>query len=158
MSPNTNKQGMWRGNHNISECYYHIQLTIKYRRPMLSKNIEQTILTIFKELNYRYDIEISQAGFDSNHIHIMVQHLPSFSTSQVIKIIKSITAREVFKKHPEIKKILWGGNFWTSGYYVGTISSRGNIDIIKNYIKKQGLEREKEQKRLKQLTLFNIEY
>ena len=147
---------MWKSHHNLSECYYHIQLTIKYRRKVLTKEVEETIQSTLKGINQRYDIEISHIGYDEDHIHMMVQHLPSYSSSQVIKIIKSLTAREVFKHNPEVKKELWGGNFWTQGYYIATISARGNRDIIKNYIKKQGLSKKEEQKRVQQLRLFKL--
>ena len=69
----------------------------------------------------------------------------------MIKIIKSITAKNVFKAVPEIKKELWGGEFWTDGYYIATVSGRGNKVVIENYIKNQGRERD-----IKQLSLFDI--
>lgn len=103
------KNNIWKWHHNISECYYHIQLTIKYRRKVLTKEVEQTILDTAKGLNERYNIEISHIGFDKDHIHLMTRFLPVYSGSQVIKIIKSLTARQVFKQHPDIKKALWGG-------------------------------------------------
>ena len=53
-------------------------------------------------------------------------------------IIKSITAREIFRIHAEVKKMLWGGKFWTSGYYANTVGQYGNEKIIREYVKKQG--------------------
>ena len=147
---------MWRGNHNISECFYHIQLTIKYRRKVLTSNVEETIKNTLQGLNERYDIDITKIGFDKDHVHIMLQHLPTHASSNVIKIIKSITAREVFKHNPDIKEMLWGGNLWTQGYYIATISARGDKTTIINYIKNQGLEKQEENKRIEQLRLFDI--
>jgi REP element-mobilizing transposase RayT len=55
-----------------------------------------------------------------------------------VKIVKSITAREIFKRVPTIKQQLWGGEFWTKGYYISTVGRHGDEDTIKNYVKKQG--------------------
>ncbi len=74
-------------------------------------------------------------------------------------MIKSITVREIFKKHPEVKQILWGGEFWSDGYFVHTVSKFGDEETITKYVKEQGKEKgkEKEYKVLHktiQLTLF----
>ena len=66
-------------------------------------------------------------------------------------MVKSLTAKAIFEQLPEIKKELWGGEFWTDGYYVATISGRGNKKVIENYIKNQGREQD-----IKQLRLFNL--
>jgi len=60
------------------------------------------------------------------------------SISKIVQIIKSITSREVFKTYPEVKKELWGGNFWTSGFYANTVGQYGNKDAIKKYVENQG--------------------
>ncbi|MFH1546470.1 MAG: IS200/IS605 family transposase, partial [Patescibacteria group bacterium] len=94
---------------------------------------------------------ISEIGIDQNHIHILCQFLPKYSGGQVIRLIKSMTARKIFKYLPEVKKELWGGEFWTDGYYISTISNKGNRETIAKYIRNQGRE-----KNIKQLQLFNI--
>ena len=66
--------------------------------------------------------------------------MPNYSPAQLVKIMKSITAREVFRRCPEVKKKLWGGNLWSSGYYVSTVSEQGNEKVIANYVKNQGDE------------------
>ena len=105
-----------------------------------------------KEFKQRYDLEIQTIGFDQNHLHILCRFLPKYSGGQVIKLIKSITAREVFKQIPEIKKELWGGEFWTDGYYISTVSGKGDKQVIEQYIKNQGRSED-----IKQLTLFEVE-
>ena len=52
--------------------------------------------------------------------------------------VKSITAREIFSKVPSVKKQLWGGEFWTDGYFVSTVGEHANEDVIRQYIKNQG--------------------
>ena len=63
-------------------------------------------------------------GFDQNHVHILCRFLSKYSGGQVIKIIKSISGKRVFEEAPETKKELWGGEFWTDGYYISTISGK----------------------------------
>ena len=100
--------------------------------------MSQAILDSWEGIKERYAIDISHVGFDQNHIHIMAQFLPKYSGGQVIKLLKSVSAKTVFQQVPAVKKELWGGEFWTDGYYIATISARGNKQIIINYIKNQG--------------------
>ncbi len=142
------KSNIWHWYHNVSECYYHIQLTVKYRKAILDNQVQQSIINSWQEIKERYAIEISNIGFDQNHIHILTQFLPKYSGGQVIKLIKSISAKAVFRDNPQIKKELWGGEFWTDGYYIATISGRGNKQVIINYIKNQGRTKDVEQLKL----------
>lgn len=72
-----------------------------------------------------------------------MQSVPNYSPAQIVKIVKSITGKEVFRRCPEVKKKLWGGNFWSSGYYVSTGSKKENEKVIANYVKNQGNEYKK---------------
>lgn len=69
-------------------------------------------------------------------------------------MVKSLTAREVFKKVPEVKKQLWGGEFWSDGYYVSIVGQRGSEETIRKYVKEQGKEEEYQQLYGQQLKLF----
>ena len=142
---------IWHWYHNVCEPYYHIQLTIKYRKSLFSKEIENIILEIAKGLKDRYAIEITHVGFDRNHVHFLCKFLPKYSGGQVIKLIKSITAKEIFKGVPETKEELWGGEFWTDGYYFATVSGRGDRGVIEKYIEKQGRAPD-----VRQLRLFEL--
>ena len=90
------------------------------------------------ELGIRYDIEFLEIGIDGDHAHFLIQLVPNKCVSDTVKLIKSITAKHLFKHHPEIKAFLWGGNFWTMGYYVNTVGQYGNLAMITNYVQKQG--------------------
>jgi putative transposase len=141
----------WYWYHNVSEPYYHIQLTIKYRKPLLNKKIEKIIVMTSKGFKDRYAIEVSHVGFDKNHVHFLCKFLPKYSGGQVIRLIKSITAQKIFDEVPEIKKELWGGEFWTDGYYFATVSGRGDRGVIEKYIEKQGRSTD-----ARQLKLFTL--
>tara|TARA_Y100000310_G_scaffold258116_1_gene266400 strand:+ start:112 stop:519 length:408 start_codon:yes stop_codon:yes gene_type:complete len=135
----------------VSECFFHIQLTIKYRRKVLTPEIEYTIKETCEEFKHRYYLDIQQVGFDQDHVHFYLQSLPQYSGGKLVRLIKSITAKQVFLKHPKVEEYLWGGEFWTDGYYIGTVSPHGNKDLIINYIKNQGRKED-----IKQLRLFNF--
>ncbi len=135
--PNINND-IWYWYHNVSEPYYHIQLTVKYRKSLFNPKIESIILETIKGFKERYAIEITHVGFDRNHVHFLCKFLPKYSGGQVIRLLKSITAKKIFREAPEVKKELWGGEFWTDGYYFATISGRGDKAVIERYIEKQG--------------------
>ena len=145
------EKDIWHWYHNVSECHYHIQLTIKYRKSLFIEKTEKIILEKMMGFKKRYAIEINHVGFDKNHVHLLLRFLPKFSGGQVIRLVKSISGKAIFFEVPEIKQELWGGEFWTDGYYIATVSGRGNKKVIENYIKSQGREQD-----VKQLRLFEL--
>jgi len=124
--------------HSKTLLLYHIVFPVKYRRSVLTPEVEKTLKEVCILIEEFYEMNFVEIGSDSNHIHFLVQGIPSMPVSVIVSKIKSITAREIFKKHPEIKKMLWGGNLWTSGYYANTVGQYGNETMIRNYIEKQG--------------------
>lgn len=151
MSENKKERDIWYWYHNISECYYHIQLTVKYRKALLSDEVQRIIKATMAGYKERYTLEISEIGFDQDHLHILCRFLPTHSGGQVVRLIKSTTAKEIFKFVPSIKKELWRGEFWTDGYYIATISGRGTTETIRRYIRNQGREKDVNQLKLFQL-------
>ena len=125
--------------HSKTLLLYHIVLPIKYRRSVLTPSVEANLKDICLELGKRYEMQFVEIGSDNNHVHFLVQSIPSLSVSDLVRTIKSVTAKQIFKHHPEIKEALWGGNFWTSGFYANTVGQYGNETMIKNYIEKQGI-------------------
>ena len=141
--------------HNVTVLLYHIVLPAKYRRVVFSESVDTTLKDICLELSKRYEIYFLEIGTDGDHVHFLVQSVPTYSVSKIVTIIKSLTAREIFRLHPEVKRQLWGGEFWTDGYYTNTVSQHGNEQTISLYVKKQGVEKEyKTLHKSVQLTLF----
>ena len=128
--------------HNVSVLMYHFVCPAKYRRVVFSKEVDQTLKEICEEISKRYEIEFLEIGTDKDHVHFLVQSVPTYSPTKIIRTIKSITAREIFLKHSEVKKKLWGGEFWSDGFFVNTVSKFGNEAVIMNYVKRQGKEDE----------------
>ena len=125
-------------NHNKSLLLYHIVCPAKYRRKVFSKSVEKTLQEICNGISQRYEITFIEIGSDEDHVHFFVQSVPTYSPKKIVQTIKSITAIQIFKKHPEVKEKLWGGKFWTSGYYVNTVGQYGNSKMIKKYVQNQG--------------------
>ncbi len=84
-----------------------------------------------------------EIGTDENHVHLLVQGVPAMALSRMVQIIKSITAKEIYRRNPEVKKVLWGGHIWTAGYYVNTVGAYANEEVIRNYVEKQGKQYQK---------------
>ena len=126
--------------HNVSIVMYHFVCPAKYRRVVFSEEVDQTLKMACEEISKRYEIRFLEIGTDKDHVHFLIQSVPTYSPTKIITIVKSITAREVFSKHPEVKKKLWGGEFWSDGYFVSTVGKHGNESVIRNYVKNQGTE------------------
>jgi REP element-mobilizing transposase RayT len=110
----------------------------KYRKKIFDDEVDQTLKSVCLEISDRYEIHFVEIGNDLDHVHFLVQSVPTLSVTRIVTIIKSITAREIFAKHKEVKKLLWGGNLWTSGFYANTVGLYASQDVIKQYIKNQG--------------------
>jgi putative transposase len=127
-----------KSNHCAYDTHYHIVFPVKYRKALLSKEIELTIVNTAKEISERYEIIFEQIGCDADHIHLLCSFHPKISITTVVTTFKSITAKQLFKTHPYIKKELWGGEFWSDGYFVSTVGSGGNLQQIYKYVQNQG--------------------
>ncbi len=116
--------------------------------------MDEEVTEIIKEtsigIEERYEIEMEAIGSDKNHIHLLCSAHPKLAPGKIVQIFKSITAREIFWRKPIIRKELWGGEFWTAGYYVATVGERANWNTVEAYVKKQGASAGD----LKQLRLF----
>jgi putative transposase len=124
--------------HNKSLLLYHFVCPAKYRRKVFTRAVERTLKNVCKGIGERYEIYTIEIGCDEDHVHFLLQSVPTYSPTKIIRTIKSITAKKLFKNHPEVKKLLWGGKLWTSGYYVNTVGQYSNLETIKKYVKNQG--------------------
>jgi REP-associated tyrosine transposase len=134
--------------HNVSVLLYHIVCPAKYRRSVLSAAVDDKLKEVCAEIQKRYEITFLEIGTDRDHVHFLVQSVPRYSPKKVVQIIKSMTAREIFKACPEVKRYLWGGEFWSDGYFVSTVGAHGNEEMIRNYVQQQGKIEENGQLRL----------
>jgi len=134
-----------RKSHNRSILLYHYVCPAKYRRVIFDIAVDKALKEVCLEISKRYEIIFLEIGTDKDHVHFLIQSVPTYSPSKIIQIIKSITAREVFKLFPEVKRQLWGGEFWTDGYFASTVGQHGTEKIITEYVRKQGSEKDYKQ-------------
>ena len=128
--------------HNVSVLMYHFVCPAKYRRVVFDEDVDNVLREVCQEIEKRYDIRFLEIGVDKDHVHFLIQSVPKVSATQIIRTVKSITAREIFMRCPQVKKKLWGGEFWTDGYFVSTVGQHGNEETIAKYVKNQGKENE----------------
>ena len=137
-----------KGNHTAYQPHFHIVFPVKYRKALLSEPVAQAIKAIAIDLQERYEMELERIGCDINHIHLLCSLHHEYSQSGFVRIFKSITAKQLFLRFPELKQELWGGEFWSDGYYVGTVGERGSWAAVEKYVREQGMDPKQIQLRL----------
>jgi len=140
--------------HNKTLLIYHLVFPLKYRKDVITDEIGESLKNICMEISERYEMNFVEIGYESNHVHFLVQSVPSMSVSEIARKLKSITAKQLFHQHPEIKAKLWGGSFWTSGYYANTVGQYANEEVIRKYVENQGRENVYKKVHDGQLSLF----
>jgi REP element-mobilizing transposase RayT len=139
--------------HNVTVLIYHLVFPAKYRRVVFDEEVDSVIKEICLDIEKRYQMKFLEIGTDQDHVHFLIQSVPTYNVTKIVTMLKSLTAREVFKRCPHVKKKLWGGEFWTDGYYASTVGKHGNENTIGGYVKKQGTKYQKLYEN-RQLALF----
>ena len=129
--------GVVRSNHNVYTAHYHVVFPVKYRKALLLPRIANAILDIADGIQERYDVEFDKIGTDGDHLHLLCSFHPKYSGSGFVGMFKSISAKQLFRRYPELRKDLWGGEFWSDGFYFATVSERGNWDTVRRYVANQ---------------------
>ena len=129
--------------HNVTVLMYHLVFPAKYRRAVIDAEVDRVVKEVCLEIEKRYQIKFLEIGTDKDHVHFLVESVPTYSVTKLVTMIKSITARKVFKMCPYVKKQLWGGEFWTDGYFASTVGKHGDEEMIGRYVQNQGKDYEK---------------
>jgi REP element-mobilizing transposase RayT len=142
--------------HNVSVLIYHLVCPAKYRRVVFDQQVDAVLKEICLEISKRYELVFLEIGTDKNHVHFLIQSVPTYSPTKIVKIVKCLTAREIFQRVPTVKKPLWGGEFWSKGYFISTVGRHGSEEVIRQYVKKQGQDQTYQQlhRQNVQLALF----
>lgn len=139
--------------HNKTLLLSHLVCPVKYRKDVFTPAVEKTLKEVCVEIEKRYEIHYVEIGSDEDHVHFLIQTVPMMLPTRFVQTTKSITAKKIFLKHPGIKKLLWKGHFWTSGFYLNTVGRFGNEAAIREYVKNQGKHYNKLYR--SQLTIFD---
>src|SRR5208282_2849315 len=129
--------------HNVTVLLYHLVFPAKFRRVVFDEQVDSVLKEVCLEIESRYQLKFLEIGTDADHVHFLVQSVPTYAVTKIVTMIKSLTAREIFRRCPQVKKKLWGGEFWTDGYFASTVGKHGDERMISNYVKQQGQTYEK---------------
>jgi putative transposase len=129
-----------RTSHAVYDLKYHVVWVPKYRKVILRGELAKGIKTSFQEISERYGFEIDTMEVKDDHVHLFLSAPPRYSPARIVQIIKRISAKMVFKEFPEVKKQLWGGEFWSGGYFVRSVGDKVTSEVIRRYIKYQQQE------------------
>ena len=124
--------------HNVTVLMYHVVFPAKYRRAVIDEVVDKVLKQTCLEIEKRYQVKFLEIGTDKDHVHFLIQSVPTYSVTKLVRMMKSITAREVFRQCPQVKKTLWGGEFWSDRYFASTVGKHGDEQVIAEYVKKQG--------------------
>jgi putative transposase len=141
--------------HNVNVLIYHLVCPAKYRRVVFSEKIDQELKNICIEIAKRYEMHFLEIGTDNDHVHFLIQSVPTYAPTKIVRTVKSITAREIFARVPEVKKQLWGGEFWSDGYFISSVGKNGIETAVQQYVKNQGNQQKYIQLHKDQLRLFS---
>ena len=161
-----------KASHCVYKIRYHMVLCVKYRKGLVRGDLETFLCEILKGIGDRYEFCLDAVGCDGNHVHvpgnwasfrIFVGAAPRYAPSRVMQVMcrccdmpegKSVSARMLFERFPEVRKTLWGAEFWSDGGYIGTVGDGVTEDIIRRYVEQQGSPEEKEDYSQMKLTTF----
>ena len=129
--------------HNVTVLMYHMVFPAKYRRAVIDEQVDEVLKEVCLAISARYQMKFLEIGTDKDHVHFLIQSVPTYSVTKIVRMLKSVTAREIFRRCPQVKKQLWGGEFWTDGFFASTVGKHGNEAMISEYVKKQGNEYQK---------------
>jgi putative transposase len=148
--PDQRDEAVRKGAHCAWQIHYHIVFPVKYWKSLLDEVVTMIIQETAVEIAERFLIEMEAIGTDKNHIPLLCSAHPKVVPGRIVQIFKRITAREIFRRKPAVKRVLWGGEFWTDGYDVATVGERANWEPVERYGQRQGQPQED----LRQLRMF----
>lgn len=123
--------------HTVYDLKYHFVWVPKYRKQVLKGDVKEFTEKVFKRIATEYGWEIEEMAIEDDHVHLFLLVPPKYAPAKVVQITKSISAREIFKEFPRLRKQLWAGEFWADGYFVRSVGDNVTSEIIKRYIRYQ---------------------
>ncbi len=129
--------------HNVTVLLHHLVFPAKYRREVFDEPVDVALKEVSLAIADRYQVKFLEIGADKDHVHFLVQSVPLYSVTKIVRLVKCLTAHEIFKRCPRVRKQLWGGELWTDAYFASTVGKHGDEALICRYVKNQGSEYQK---------------
>jgi putative transposase len=124
-----------RAIHCVYDTRYHLVWAPKYRKWVLQGAVRERVRALFLEIAGHHGFEIEELEVDKDNVHVFLSFPPKYSIGQVVGLLKAVSAREIRAGFPEVRKQLWGGEFWEDGYFARTVGDKVTADVIKKYIR-----------------------
>ena len=122
--------------HAAYDTAYHLVWSPKYRKHILDDELAARVEQMFREIADAYEITIDEMEVSPDHVHIFCSFPPRYSIARVVSMFKSLSARAVFREFPQVKRQLWGGEFWEDGYFARTVGDKVTAELIRKYIQR----------------------
>ncbi len=129
--------GIRRTKHAVYDLKYHLVWIPKYRKQIFNAEVAECLKEVFQHIAEEYGFHIDIMEVMEDHVHIFTEAPPKYSPAEVVQMMKSISAREAFKKFPKLRKQLWAGELWNDGYFVRSVGDKVTADVIRRYIEYQ---------------------
>jgi len=129
--------GIRRTKHAVYELKYHLVWVPKYRARVLGGDVGEYVKEVFQQIADEYEFHIDTMEVMEDHVHVFIEAPPAYAPARVVQILKSVSAREVFKKFPKLRKSMWSGMIWSDGYFVRSVGDKVTADVIRKYIQYQ---------------------
>jgi len=137
-----------RSSHAVYELKYHFVWVPKYRARILGGEVSRYLKKVFREIAQEYGFTIVTIEIMEDHVHVLIEAPPAYSPSHVVQVMKSVSARELYKKFPKMKRQMWCGKIWNEGYFVRSMGDKVTAEVIKKYIEYQRREDNPKQAKL----------
>ena len=124
-----------RSKHSVYDLKYHFVWIPKYRKKILTPEVAEYAKEVFQRIGEEYDMIIDTLEVVEDHVHIVLEAPPRLSPARIVLILNSISAREMFRRYPHLRRQLWGGKLWSDGYFVRAVGDEVTGDVIRRYIK-----------------------
>jgi len=126
-----------RAKHAVYDTKYHLVWIPKYRKRIFNKEIAEYIKEIFQQIAEEFEFEIDTMEVMGDHVHVFLSAPPRYSPARIVQIMKSISAKQVFRRFPHLQDVLWKRELWSDGYFVRTVGDKVTAEVIQRYIRYQ---------------------
>lgn len=126
----------WHGAHTTHRNMYHLVWLPKYRKKILQGAVKERLEELFRTCAEVNSWEIQELNIQPDHVHMVVQIPPSIAVCKVVQFFKGASSKVIREEIPEVKKFLWGKDFWADGYFSETFGHCSEETIL-NYVRNQ---------------------
>lgn len=122
-----------RTSHAVYDTKYHLVWAPKYQRWIVGVDIRRRVEEVFRQIGEDFGFELVELEVAKEHVHVFLNFPPRYSSAKVVGILKSISASQMFREYPELKKHLRKQEFWEDGYFVRTVGDAVKAAVVQRY-------------------------